>query len=91
MIIEKNISPLEIKKADYLDGFRVAIYFNDGVKKTIDFTDFLNSQNSYYSKKYKNTSNFRKFKIENGNIVWGDEWDLIFPIKDLRKGRISIS
>lgn len=81
---------MSIKKADYIDGFKVTIYFNDGVKRTIDFTDFLNSQDGYYSKKYKKPSNFKNFKIEDGNLVWGDNWDLIFPIKDLRKGKISI-
>ena len=89
MIIKKNISPLQIKKADYLDGFRVAIYFNDGVKKIIDFTDFLHSKYNYYTRKYRNTSNFKKFKIENGNVVWGKDWDLIFPITHLRKGNIT--
>ena len=29
------------------------------------------------------------FKIENGNIVWGEDWDLIFPIEQLHQGRIE--
>ena len=29
-----------------------------------------------------------KFTIENGNIVWGKNWDLIFPIEDLHAGAL---
>lgn len=31
---------------------------------------------------------FKCLKIENGNIVWGEDWDLIFPIEQLHKGEI---
>jgi hypothetical protein len=28
----------------------------------------------------------KKFKLEMGNIVWGKNWNLIFPIEMLRNG-----
>jgi len=29
-----------------------------------------------------------RFTIDNGNIVWGKNWDLIFPVEPLYAGRI---
>ena len=39
--------------------------------------------------KYLDERKFRQFKIEDGNIVWGKNWDLIFPIEQLHRGRIE--
>ena len=39
--------------------------------------------------RYKSEKNFKKFKIENGNIVWGKNWDLIFPIGALYAGNLE--
>jgi hypothetical protein len=32
---------------------------------------------------------FKKFRIENGNLVWGKDWDMIFPLYDLYPGRVK--
>jgi hypothetical protein len=32
-----------------------------------------------------------RFKIEDGNIVWGKNWDLIFPAHELHAGKIKFS
>lgn len=39
--------------------------------------------------KYLDESEFRKFTIDDGNIVWGEDWDLIFPIEQLYSGAIA--
>ncbi|GHT62184.1 hypothetical protein FACS189451_05930 [Bacteroidia bacterium] len=39
--------------------------------------------------KYQNPDNFKSFYIDHGNIVWGDDWDLMFPIEQLYKGKIT--
>jgi len=31
---------------------------------------------------------FKKFKLEMGNIVWGKNWDMVFPVYNLYKGKI---
>ena len=31
---------------------------------------------------------FRTFTLDGGNIVWGRNWDLIFPIEQLHEGVI---
>jgi hypothetical protein len=65
------------------------IYFNDGTSQVIDFSKFLNMHEHPQFNKYKNEKNFKSFKIENGNVVWGKDWDLIFPVYQLYKGKIQ--
>ena len=38
--------------------------------------------------KYLNPRKFSRFTIANGNVVWGKNWDLIFPIEQLHLGVI---
>ena len=54
----------------------------------VDFGNFFETHSHPQYNKYKKVENFKKFKIENGNVVWGKDWDLIFPVSDLYKGKI---
>ncbi|AQG79469.1 hypothetical protein AWR27_09140 [Spirosoma montaniterrae] len=37
---------------------------------------------------YRQPDLFQSFKIDSGNLVWGDDWDIIYPTWDLHDGRI---
>jgi ribosomal protein S4E len=87
---EKNIKPIEIEKATYVSDFRVCIDFNDGKSNIVDFKPFLETMQNRLLEKYKDLEAFRKFKIENGNLVWGKNWDLIFPVTQLYKGMVRL-
>jgi Protein of unknown function (DUF2442) len=80
---------IAVKNATYLDGYRISIAFNNGKSKIVDFADFITHNNKEVVSKYKNLAYFKKFKIEDGNIVWGKNWDLIFPVWELYKGKIN--
>ena len=80
---------IAVKEAKYLDGFKIEILFNDNKKKVVDFETFLKSHSHPQFNKYKETGNFKKFQIENGNVVWGSDWDMVFPVYDLYKGEIN--
>lgn len=82
----KNISIVEAK---YIDHYKLEVVFSYQKKQTIDFGVFLNAHSHPQFNKYKKEQNFKRFKIENGNIVWGKDWDMIFPVYDLYKGKIS--
>ena len=82
----KTISVIEAK---YIDGLKVEIVFNDNKKNVIDFSSFFQTHSHPQYNKYNKPGNFKKFKIENGNLVWGKDWDMIFPVYDLYKGKIS--
>lgn len=80
---------ISVSKAAYVDGYRVELVFNDSKKRVVDFGNFLNTHSHPQYNKYKKPENFKKFKIENGNIVWGKNWDMIFPVFDLYQGKIE--
>jgi hypothetical protein len=80
---------ISVSGAKYVDGFKVELLFNDNKKQVVDFAGFLENNNHPQFNRYKKEENFRKFKIENGNIVWGRDWDMIFPVYDLYKGKIE--
>lgn len=79
---------LSITEAKYLNNFKVEIVFNHKSKKIVDFEEFLKSHSHPQFNKYKKEENFKKFKIENGNLVWGKDWDMIFPVYDLYTGKV---
>lgn len=80
---------IHVEKATYIDGYKVAIEFNDKTTQTVDFGSFLTSHPHPGHDKYKDIQLFKQFKIEAGNLDWGKNWDLIFPVSQFYKGRIK--
>ncbi len=66
----------------------VRLYFNDNTVQIINIGDFIRRHPHPQYNKYLDQNLFNDFSIENGNIVWGKDWDLIFPIEQLHKGEI---
>lgn len=81
----KNVNIIQAK---YIDNYTLEIVFDDDKKNIVDFGSFLQTHSHPQYNKYKKIENFKKFKIENGNVVWGKDWDLIFPVSDLYKGKV---
>ncbi|HLG33877.1 MAG TPA: DUF2442 domain-containing protein [Bacteroidia bacterium] len=79
---------ISIINAEYLNDYKLKLFFNDGTSRIVDFKSFLAHNSHPQYDKYKHRSLFKKFKIVMGNIVWGRDWDLIFPVYDLYKGKI---
>jgi len=82
------VQELKIESARYLGDFAIRIQFNDGSNRLVDFKPFLMKSLHPSIKKYLNEEYFTKFQIVNGNLNWND-YDLIFPIWDLYKGKID--
>jgi hypothetical protein len=81
----KNINIIDAK---YINEYLLELVFDDAKKTVVDFWGFFKTHSHPQYNKYKKIENFKKFKIENGNVVWGKDWDLIFPVYDLYKGKI---
>ncbi|MDR0872878.1 MAG: DUF2442 domain-containing protein [Prevotellaceae bacterium] len=77
---------INIVNADYLGDYKIKLQFNDDVVRQIDFGYFLQNHPHPQHNKYRDLRNFRKFKIDGGNIVWGKNWDLIFNPRKLYEG-----
>ena len=80
---------VSVKGAKYIDGFKVELLYSDNKKNVVDFAGFLKTHSHPQFNKYKKIANFKKFNIENGNVVWGKDWDMIFPVYDLYTGKIK--
>jgi hypothetical protein len=74
---------LYIQQANYISDLKVELKFNDGTIHNVDFSNFLLNHPHPQYNKYLKPANFKKFYIENGNIVWGKNWDLMIPIENL--------
>ena len=77
------------KRRKNIDGFKVELLFSDNMKKIVDFAGFLETRSHPQFNKYKKQANFKRFNIENGNVVWRKDGDMIFPIDDLYTGKIK--
>ena len=78
---------ISIKKAKYIDGYKIALMFNDGKKNILDFKNFIVSSTHPEIQKYKDMQLFKNFSLSYGDLEWND-YDLAFPIHDLYVGKI---
>ena len=84
-IAEKTVS---VVKALYLKDFEVLLYFNNNWQRIVNFLPFFSKLYGAYVK-YSRHKNFKKFFVENGNIFWGENEDVIFPVSTLYNGSFS--
>ena len=82
-------SNIQITQATHIADLILHIEFSDGTARTIDFRPLLLAHPHPQYDHYISPDNFKKFKIEHGNIVWGKNWDLIFPIDQLYQGAVE--
>ena len=80
---------LRIINANVIDGLTVELLFNDNTRQSIDVGSFIKSHPHPQYNKYLDENEFRKFTLDDGNIVWGEDWDLIFPLEQLHAGYIA--
>lgn len=67
----------------------VDLQFSDHTTRRVDIGDFIRRHPHPQYNKYLDPRNFRRFEIEDGNIVWGKSWDLVFPVEQLHAGVIE--
>lgn len=86
----KTSPNLQIINLKYVEGYKLWLEFSDGKTQAVDFEPFLSASLHPEIEKYLKLQNFKKFKLENGELMWGD-YDLIFPIIDLYENRLYIN
>ena len=80
---------IKVVDAVYLSDYCILITFSDNSQRTIDFQEFLEKNPHPQFNEYRDLKKFKSFHIERGNIVWGEDWDLIFPVEELYAGKIN--
>jgi hypothetical protein len=79
---------LYVVKAENAGNLMIKITFSDKTTQKVDVGDFIRRHPHPQYNKYLNPRKFSRFTIANGNVVWGKNWDLIFPIEQLHLGVI---
>lgn len=79
---------LYIKSATDAGNLTVNLLFSDNTAQTVDIGEFIRLHPHPQYNKYLDPRKFSRFTLENGNIVWGKNWDLIFPIEQLHAGTL---
>ena len=79
---------LYITEAAVVDELKVDLTFSDNTRQIVNVGEFIRRHPHPQYNKYLDVRKFRRFSIENGNIVWGKYWDLMFPIEQLHSGSI---
>ncbi len=85
----KNIAMklLSITNAVCNDDLTVSLSFNDKTQQRVDIGAFIRKHPHPQYNKYLKLSNFRKMRLESGNIAWGN--DLDFHLEDLHAGKLD--
>jgi hypothetical protein len=78
---------ISIYEAKYIDGYKIAITFNDSKMQIVDFENFLSSAQHPQIAKYLEQDKFKNFSISHGDLEWND-YELCFPIADLYDSRV---
>lgn len=73
---------VNILKAEIDGEYRLLLTFDDGKQQAIDFYPFLARSVHPDIRVYLDAARFSKFRIQDGELVWGD-YDLCFPMADL--------
>ncbi|MFD2570964.1 DUF2442 domain-containing protein [Spirosoma soli] len=80
---------LTVTNADYVDQYQLRLSFSDRTSQVVDFGPFLLNHPHPQHNKYRKLTNFKRFRLERGNLVWGRDWDMIFPISQLHQGYVA--
>ncbi len=80
---------ISVIHARHVRDYRIEVEFSDGIFQVIDFQPQLERLRVPEYTKYREMEHFKSFTIENGNLVWGEDWDLIFPVDQLYDKKIA--
>lgn len=79
---------INIVSAELVGDYRICMAFDDGMQQTVDFKPFLSRSVHPDIRAFLNADRFAAFRVENGELVWGD-YDLCFPIIDLYRNQLE--
>ena len=83
---EKN---LNITGARYVQDFSLALTFNKGECRIVDFLPLFQKYVKGDNLIYFAPERFKKFIVKNGNVYWGENEDVIFPVPLLYLGDLN--
>jgi hypothetical protein len=79
---------INITSSERLGDYQIRLTFNDGTRQEVDFKPFLTASVHPEIRAWLDPQLFASFRIEYGELVWGD-CGLCFPVADLYLNRIG--
>lgn len=79
---------INIDTVEQVGDFRIHLRFDDGTEQTVDFKPFLTNTPHPDIRAWLDPDRFATFRLEYGELVWGD-YDLCFPVIDLYRNQID--
>jgi hypothetical protein len=79
---------INIVSATQSGEYRIRLVFSDETAQEVDFKEFLLHAIHPDIRAYLEPGRFAGFRVENGDLVWGD-YQLCFPIIDLYHNTIA--
>ena len=83
-----NSTLINIIPAIQTGEYRIRLVFDDNTVQEIDFKPILTRSHHPDIRAYLEPSHFADFRVEYGELVWGD-YELCFPIIDLYRNTIE--
>lgn len=85
-----STAPINIVSAVQTGDYRIRLAFDDQTEQEVDFGPFLVHSNHPDIHAYLEPSRFAAFRVEYGELIWGD-YELCFPLIDLYHNAIGHS
>lgn len=79
---------INVITATQTEKYRIRLCFDDHTEQEVDFEPFLGRSLHPDIRAYLDPVRFASFRIEYGELVWGD-YDLCFPVIDLYRNQIE--
>lgn len=81
---------INIVSAEPAGDLCLRLRFDDGIEQIVDFKPFLSRSVHPDIRAYLDPERFAAFRIEYGELVWGD-YALCFPVIDLYRNQLEKS
>ncbi|HYV92483.1 MAG TPA: hypothetical protein VE978_11885 [Chitinophagales bacterium] len=88
---EAEEKKVDVENAEYLRDFQIRLYLSNGKSKVVDFLPFFSKHVKGEYLKYFSPERFKKFIVKHGNIYWGRNEDVIFPLHLLLQNHNVVS
>lgn len=83
-----NSTPINIISAIQTGEYRIRLVFDDNTVQEVDFKPFLVRSHHPDIRAYLEPVRFAGFRVEYGELVWGD-YELCFPVISLYRNTIE--
>ena len=83
-----SVTPINIISATQTGEYLIRLRFDDQLEQDVNFKPFLTHAIHPDIRAYLDPVRFGAFRIEYGELVWGD-YDLCFPLIDLYRNQIA--